>query len=194
MKSLSCVRLFATPWTAACQAPPPMGFSRQEYWSGVPLPSLEEPYRCLNTNSYPIHHLVPVLYSRIKAVVLSRPWVLILQYRWGLRSRTKQWQDGGFFPLSTVHPKTTSVPSCFSRLSTISLITSSMTSFLFSCLAFRPTINNRHGKKTTCLNYRKVAGRHKLQESQFSVFMSREYDCSLLCSSGWLMIIQTQEK
>ena len=29
----------ATPWTAAYQAPPPMGFSRQEYWSGVPLPS-----------------------------------------------------------------------------------------------------------------------------------------------------------
>ena len=40
MKSLSHVRLFATPWTAAYQAPPSMGFSRQEYWSGVPLPSL----------------------------------------------------------------------------------------------------------------------------------------------------------
>ena len=38
-KSLSRVRLLATPWTAAYQAPPPMGFSRQEYWSGVPLPS-----------------------------------------------------------------------------------------------------------------------------------------------------------
>ena len=38
VKSLSCVRLFATPWTAAHQAPPSMGFSRQEYWSGVPLP------------------------------------------------------------------------------------------------------------------------------------------------------------
>ena len=39
---LSCfshVRLLATPWTAAYQAPPSMGFSRQEYWSGVPLPS-----------------------------------------------------------------------------------------------------------------------------------------------------------
>ena len=36
---LSHVRLSATPWTEACQAPPPMGFSRQEYWSGVPLPS-----------------------------------------------------------------------------------------------------------------------------------------------------------
>ena len=39
MKSLSRARLSATPWTAACQAPPSMGFSRQEYWSGVPLPS-----------------------------------------------------------------------------------------------------------------------------------------------------------
>ena len=40
VKSLSHVRLFATPWTAAYQAPPSMGFSRQEYWSGVPSPSL----------------------------------------------------------------------------------------------------------------------------------------------------------
>ena len=39
VKSLSRVWLFATPQTAAHQAPPPMGFSRQEYWSGVPLPS-----------------------------------------------------------------------------------------------------------------------------------------------------------
>ena len=39
MKSLSRVRLLATSWTAAYQAPPSMGFSRQEYWSGVPLPS-----------------------------------------------------------------------------------------------------------------------------------------------------------
>ena len=39
VKSLSHVRLLATPWTAAHQAPPSMGFSRQEYWSGVPSPS-----------------------------------------------------------------------------------------------------------------------------------------------------------
>ena len=37
MKPLSRVRLLATPWTVAYQAPPSMGFSRQEYWSGVPL-------------------------------------------------------------------------------------------------------------------------------------------------------------
>ena len=40
VKSLSRVRLLSTPWTAAYQAPPSMGFSRQEYWSGAPLPSL----------------------------------------------------------------------------------------------------------------------------------------------------------
>ena len=39
VKSLSRVWLLATPWTAAYQAPPSMGFSRQEYWSGVQLPS-----------------------------------------------------------------------------------------------------------------------------------------------------------
>ena len=44
MKSLSHAQLLATPWTAAYQAPLSMGFSRQEYWSGVPLPSPELPY------------------------------------------------------------------------------------------------------------------------------------------------------
>ena len=39
MKSLSHVQLFVTPWAVACQAPPSMGFSRQEYWSGLPFPS-----------------------------------------------------------------------------------------------------------------------------------------------------------
>ena len=39
VKSLHSVRLLATPWTAACQAAPSVGFSRQENWSGVPLPS-----------------------------------------------------------------------------------------------------------------------------------------------------------
>ena len=45
VKSSSRVRLFVTAWTAAHQAPPSIGFSRQEYWSGVPLPSLEKWYR-----------------------------------------------------------------------------------------------------------------------------------------------------
>ena len=39
MKSLSRVQLFVTPWTVAYHAPPSRGFSRQEYWSGLPFPS-----------------------------------------------------------------------------------------------------------------------------------------------------------
>ena len=39
VKLLSRVRFFATPWTVAYQIPPSMGFSRQEYWSGLPFPS-----------------------------------------------------------------------------------------------------------------------------------------------------------
>ena len=45
VKSLSRILLLATPWTAAYQAPPSMGFSKQEYWSGVPLPFLREASR-----------------------------------------------------------------------------------------------------------------------------------------------------
>ena len=39
VKLLSRIQLFATPWTVACQAPLSMGFSRQEYWNGLPFPS-----------------------------------------------------------------------------------------------------------------------------------------------------------
>ena len=48
VKLLSRVRLLATPRTAAYQAPPTMGFSRQKYWSGVPLPSPSDSYRVVN--------------------------------------------------------------------------------------------------------------------------------------------------
>ena len=48
VKSLSCVRLFETPQTAAYQAPPSMGFSRQENWSGVPLPSPRNLLICIS--------------------------------------------------------------------------------------------------------------------------------------------------
>ena len=50
VKSLSRVQLLATPWTAAHQAPLYMGFSRQEYWSGVPLPSLIKHLRRYKNN------------------------------------------------------------------------------------------------------------------------------------------------
>ena len=63
VKSLSCVRLLATPWIAAYQAPPSMGFSRQEYWSGVPSPSpFFQPLDVLNqivsfSLSYVLRHI-----------------------------------------------------------------------------------------------------------------------------------------
>ena len=62
VKSLSCIWLFATPWTVACWAPPSMGYSRQEYWSGLPFPSSE-------------YH--PVICNKVLPPLLSR---------WNLRS------------------------------------------------------------------------------------------------------------
>ena len=57
----SHVRLFVTPWTAAYQAPPSMGFSRQEYWSGVPSPS-------------PLSHFSHVqLFSTLWTVICQAP-------------------------------------------------------------------------------------------------------------------------
>ena len=60
VKSLSRVRLLATPWTAAHQAPPSVGFSRQEYWSGVPLPSPES--TLIVTKCYP-YYLTVISFS-----------------------------------------------------------------------------------------------------------------------------------
>ena len=58
VKSLSRVRLFATPWTIAYQAPPSMGFSRQEYWSELPFPSPEPLGKPLNLSSLVINLVV----------------------------------------------------------------------------------------------------------------------------------------
>ena len=54
VQSLSCVRPLANPWTAAHQAPPSMGFSRQEYWTGVPLSS---PKRTVCLSNFNFHNL-----------------------------------------------------------------------------------------------------------------------------------------
>ena len=68
VKSLSCVQLFATPWTAAYQAPPSMGFSRQEYWSGVPSPSLMTRVyteAILSPSAFPANHTTKTLHLRL---------------------------------------------------------------------------------------------------------------------------------
>ena len=67
VKSLSCVWLLATPWTVAYQAPPSMGFSRQEYWSGVPLPSPP-----IFPNSIQLAKILP---SISKEIAFSSPYV-----------------------------------------------------------------------------------------------------------------------
>jgi len=80
VKLLSRARLLATPWTATCQAPPSMGFSRQEYWSGVPLLS---PGSSLETH-YPIQivdlHFTKAI-SRHIILFQSKGRLLILKGR-----------------------------------------------------------------------------------------------------------------
>ena len=58
VKSLSRVQLLLTPWTATYQGPPSMGFSRQEYWSGVPLPSPGVTIEVNKTQAFQTPHLI----------------------------------------------------------------------------------------------------------------------------------------
>ena len=83
-KSLSRVQLLATPWTAAYQAPPSMGFSRQEYWSGVPLPSLNnmhysELIQCFSNNNqksfYNTQHDHRYLKVHLQSQFLTQPFI-----------------------------------------------------------------------------------------------------------------------
>ena len=86
VKSLSPVRLFVTPWTAAYQAPPSMGFSRQEYWSGVPLPSprsdanlqltLNKPFLFSSLNLIYKAKELDAMYQYLKPCLLFRQPVL----------------------------------------------------------------------------------------------------------------------
>ena len=74
VKSRSRVRLFETPWTAAYQAPPSIGFSRQEYWSGVPLPS----HRLLKSRDITLLTKVCLVKAMVFPVVMYRceSWII----------------------------------------------------------------------------------------------------------------------
>ena len=81
VKPPSRVRLLATPWTAAYQAPPSMGFSRQEYWSGVPLPSpdthpgsdqIQSRGRCMEKSVWGLGHLGSTGGSCANSITLSK--------------------------------------------------------------------------------------------------------------------------
>ena len=81
VKSLSRVRLLATPWTAAHQAPPSMGFSRQEYWSGVPLPSPQEAWGTSKTMRL-LGHIHFLIFSLSQATA----------FRWHSRFENVGWR------------------------------------------------------------------------------------------------------
>ena len=70
VKSFSYVRLFVTPWTVAYQAPPSIGFSRQEYWSGVPLPSPKTSLRSVKCDFF-------FLLSFVIFMIEEMIWILL---------------------------------------------------------------------------------------------------------------------
>ena len=83
VKSLSHVWLLATPWTAAYQAPLSMGFSRQEYWSGVPLPSPSQrrvmPKNFQTTIELHSFHMLERLCSKSFKLGFSSMWTETIQ-------------------------------------------------------------------------------------------------------------------
>ena len=82
VKSLSGVWPSATPWTAAYQAPPSLGFSRQEYWSGVPLPSPREVPWCMLKGSFDELKIGRTVFSRSSSTqrnLISISFILLLQ-------------------------------------------------------------------------------------------------------------------
>ena len=88
VKLLSIVHLLATPWTAAYQAPLSMGFSRQEYWSGVPLPSPLLEYAAATAAKS--LQSCPTLCDRTDGSPLGSPVPGILQ------ARTLEWVANSF--------------------------------------------------------------------------------------------------
>ena len=93
VKLLSRARLLATPWTAAYQAPPSMGFSRQGYWSGVPLPppkiTLFLPYFVGQKRQKPQSRFQGRIY-RIH-LVMGGVWVISKKNIWKIHSATGKW-------------------------------------------------------------------------------------------------------
>ena len=77
-KLLSRVRLLATAWTAAYQAPLSMGFSRQKYWSGVPLPS---PFIAICVSILISYQSVSLLIDSNREMESNRDWVAALTAR-----------------------------------------------------------------------------------------------------------------
>ena len=105
VKSLSRVRLLETPWTAAHQAPPSMGFSRQEYWSGVPSPSLWE----IATKLKIILKPDSVSYTLTPSHTLL--WLFLLRMALTSKSSTPFYLSGTFFFILSSHLRPLPLPT-----------------------------------------------------------------------------------
>ena len=78
VKSLTCVRLLATPWTTTYQAPPSVGFSRQEYWSEVPSPSPKIQHRdyLFKTFHFPSFIIGTWFYQPVRSAFIE--WISVI--------------------------------------------------------------------------------------------------------------------
>ena len=93
VKSFSRVGLFRTPWTAAYQAPPSMGFSRQEYWSGLPLPSLIASQSTAKSSKKAREGRGTE--NKVGSQVTGSPWAIVKIWvsHWTVLSREVRWLD-----------------------------------------------------------------------------------------------------
>ena len=105
VKSLSRVWLFTTPWTAPYQAPPSMGVSRQDYWSGLPLPSLTNLDSILKSRDITLPTKVCVVKAMVFPVVMweldHKEGLLLLNCGVGEDS----WESIGLKEIKPVNPK-----------------------------------------------------------------------------------------
>ena len=91
VKSVSRVLLFATPWTVAYQAPPSMGFSRQEYWSGLPFPSPGDlPDPGIESGSPALEAESFNLWATREAPWLASKFLLVI--KWALARQNSIWE------------------------------------------------------------------------------------------------------
>ena len=117
VKLLSLVRLLATPWTAAHQTPPSMGFSRQEYWSGVPLPSpfqsLPFPKGVRNLRAkfqLQFKFRIPQVFPHLQKALPKE------DFKEWLSTEIKRWKEYCLIPVNTKH--------CFTHIGCISQVKS----------------------------------------------------------------------
>ena len=115
VKLLSHVRFFATPWTVACQAPLSVGFSRQEYWSGLPFPSPVDAgsltfgssafsKSSLNIWKFSVHVLLKPCLENFEHYFASMRWVQLccsLNILWHCLSLGLEWKLTISSPVST---------------------------------------------------------------------------------------------